>query len=168
MKMTWSRMLGALLLVPALLAAGCGFQLRGGAVLPASLGPVYLNAPVSEFLLREEIERRLLSGGIELVELPSAAATILEVQPTGFDRRVLSVGGDAEVREYELQYGITYALRDSAGEPLAPSRRIALARDYSSDPDNVLGRESEQRRLESEMVVDAVEQMLRRLQVALR
>ena len=148
----------------ALVAAGCGFQLRGEFQYPFST--IYVNAPEGNpitLALRRTLEG---TGGARVVESAAGAQVILEVPPPVEDKSVLSLSGAGRVREFLLTYRVTYRLHDASGRDWLPKSEITLRRSFTFAETEVLAREYQEVRLFREMQADAVQQIARRLQVA--
>ena len=148
----------------ALVAAGCGFQLRGEFHYPFST--IYVDAPDGSpitLALRRTLEG---AGGARVVDSAAAAQVILEVPTPVEDKSVLSLSGAGRVREFLLTYRVTYRLHDASGREWLPRSEITLRRSYTFAETEVLAREYQEVRLFREMQTDAVQQIARRLQVA--
>ncbi len=148
----------------ALVAAGCGFQLRGEFHYPFST--IYIDAPEGNpitLALRRTLEG---AGGARVVDSAAAAQVILEVPTPVEDKSVLSLSGAGRVREFLLTYRVTYRLHDASGREWLPRSEITLRRSYTFAETEVLAREYQEVRLFREMQTDAIQQIARRLQVA--
>lgn len=153
----------AALLLVALLA-GCGFELRGSAVLPESVGSLYVAAPED---LREEVAVYLQGSDTRLVDTRGDAAVTLTLSNPRYDRRVLSVDPTTgKEREFELSYTIDVAATAADGRVLLPLQPVGLVRDFIFDRDAIIGSSREESVLYIEMRREAVQQALRRLRAA--
>ncbi|MDW8479198.1 MAG: hypothetical protein RML12_04355 [Xanthomonadales bacterium] len=92
----------AILLLGALLAAGCGFRLRGEATLPAGFERLWLEAP-PESRIAEPLARALERAGARRVERREDAAVLLVVHADELRTEVLSIGGGARIREFRIR-----------------------------------------------------------------
>ncbi len=153
-----------LIIIFAGLLSACGFQLRGANVLPPDLKNLYIQAPVA---LRDEIRVYLDGTDTKVIDNRQGADVILILSDSHFDRRVLSVDPNTgKEREYELIYSLNYLAKRASGKTLLNSQRLTVRRDYVFDRDAVLGKSREQGVLRNEMLRDAVQQILFRLQSA--
>jgi LPS-assembly lipoprotein len=146
----------------AMLIAGCGFHLRGQAKLP--FDSIYIaGSPV--FAL--PVARALRAGSQTRVsDNPKDAQVTLQILGEFREAVILSLSAAGRVREKTLRYRISYRLTDAKGiEYIAPSE-IALRRDVTYSDTDVLGKEQEEALLYRDMQNDAVQQMVRRLEVA--
>ena len=151
-------------LLCALLLAGCGFQLRGGANLPFET--LYLQAPQSSLFALQL--RRIISASDNTRVTNSqkdAEATLVLVNELR-EKTILSLSGGGRVREYQLRYRISYRMLNKNSVEIIPTTEIALTRDFSFSDDETLSKEAEEALLFRDMQNDAVQQLVRRLQVA--
>ena len=150
-------------LLCALVLAGCGFQLRGSATLP--FDTLYVQAPVgSQFGTQL---RRLVTAGsnTRIVDTAKGADATLVLVNELREKNILSLSGGGRVREYQLRYRMSYRLLDKNAVEILPVSEIALIRDFSFNDSEALSKEAEEALLFRDMQSDAVQQLLRRLQV---
>ncbi len=152
-------------LLPAVLAASCGWHLRGAASMPEGVETVYVDAPNRS--LREAWTMQLSQSGVDVTDAEKTADARFEVDTETFDRRVLSVDPDTgKVREYMLAYTATVQLKRADGSILFEPQTVRQVRTYVFDEAAVVGSQNEQDALHREMRFGAVQQVLRRLQLA--
>ena len=149
--------------VLALVAAGCGFHLRGDVTYAFS--SAYVNAPAAS-PLAIELKRTLEGGGTKIAETATAAQVTLDVSGVADNKDVLSLSGGGRVREYALSKRVTVAVHDTEGHDWMPAAEIIVRRSYSFNESEVLAREAQEAKLLKEMQTDAVQQIVRRLQAA--
>jgi LPS-assembly lipoprotein len=153
-----------ILLIAALLLSGCGFQLRSAAILPFET--VYVQAPLtSQFA--NQLKRMVTTGSqTRVVDRPADAQVLLHILNEAREKQVLSLSGGGRVREFLLRYRISYRLTDnkSANEYIGVSE-IVLQRDFSFNDNEALAKEAEEALLYRDMQSDAVQQLVRRLQL---
>lgn len=142
------------------LLAGCGFHLRGAVTLPFS--SLYVNVPET-LQFGHELKRALRANDVRLVDDPKEAAATLSIMNELRERHILSLGGQGRVREYQLRYRVSYRLSGIKGV-ITPPTEIVLKRDISFNDAEVLAKEAEEQLLYRDMQLDAVQQLLRRLQ----
>jgi LPS-assembly lipoprotein len=70
------------------------------------------------------------------------------------------------VREIQLRYRISYRLTDRESRELLAPSEVQLKRDLTYSDTDVLGKEQEEQLLIRDMRNDAVQQVVRRLQLA--
>lgn len=159
----------AFLALAPLLLGGCGFRLRQRFGVPAAMQRTYLEG--SE---RSEIyvglRRALAASGVTLVEDPADAGAVLRLSNERSGRRVLSVGRDARVSEYEVHVTVTFEVRRTANEPgadrsaILEPQQLRLTREYLYDSSGVLGKSDEEALLREEMQRDLVRLIMYRLE----
>jgi LPS-assembly lipoprotein len=151
-------------LLCAMLIAGCGFQLRGAATLP--FDTLYVQAPVgSQFA--QQFKRVVAAGSsTKIIDDPKVAEATLILVAEAREKIILSLSGTGRVSEYQLRYRMTYRMLNKATLEVIPSTEIALKRDFSFNDQDTLSKESEEALLFRDMQNDAVQQLVRRLQVA--
>ena len=153
-----ARMLLALCLSTTL--AACGFHLRGAVNLP--FPSLYVNVSnASQF--GHELKRALRASDVRLTDNPKDAAATLSILSELREREILSLGGQGRVREYQLRYRVAYQVTDPK-RVITPPTQIVLKRDISFNDADVLAKESEEALLYRDMQLDAVQQLLRRLE----
>jgi len=150
-------------LLCTLILAGCGFQLRGSATLPFET--LYVQAPVgSQFSTQL---RRLVTAGsnTRIVDVAQGADATLVLVHELREKNILSLSGGGRVREYQLRYRMAYRLLDKNSVEILPASEIILIRDLSYSDSDTLSKEAEEALLFRDMQSDAVQQLLRRLQL---
>lgn len=147
-----------------LIAAGCGFHLRGiggSAALPPSLSALRVaktrggaNDPITV-----AVRDALTASGARIVE--TGTLPTLTLLDERVDSQVAAVRTTtAKAAEYTLRYSVSFQLE---GPQPVPLQTIRLQRDYSFDPNQVLAKEREERELLRDMRDDAAQQIVRRL-----
>lgn len=153
--------LGNLLLALSFLAlTACGFHPRGQADL--SFQTLYVQKAAAP-ALAVELTRALKANGIKLVSVPEQADMQLDLMSEGYEKRILSLSGGGKVREFELLYRANFRTRETGSELWGPAQSVEGRRDYSYDDTQLLAKEGEEARLNSDMRSDAVREILRRL-----
>ncbi len=153
-----------ILLTAALLLSGCGFKLRGAVTLP--FDSIYVQAGPSPLVT--QLKRAITAGSqTRIADKPGDAQAVLQIMGEAREKQILALSGGGRVREFELRYRVSYRLTDgkSATEYIPPSE-IVLRRELSYSDVEALAKESEEALLYRDMQTDAVQQLLRRLQVA--
>lgn len=150
-------------LLCTLLLGGCGFQLRNAANLP--FDTLYLQAPATSQFGTQL--RRLVSAGsnTRIVDTAKGADATLVLVNELREKNILSLSGGGRVREYQLRYRMSYRLLDKNSVEIFPLSEISLVRDFSFNDNEALSKEAEEALLFRDMQSDAVQQLLRRLQV---
>ena len=145
-----------------LLLASCGFHLRGQAALPFET--MYVSgSPGFRTLLTRAVRAR---SNTRIVDNQKEAQVTVQVVGEQNDRVILSLSGSGRVREIQLRYRISYRLTDNDSREILPTTEVQLKRDLTYSDTDVLGKEQEEQLLIRDMRNDAVQQVVRRLQVA--
>ena len=155
----------AAIVLVALAATGCGYQLRGAVALPPGLDAIHVAGP-------SEIGGALIEvldgSGVQVQSTGDTAQAVVRLTDERFSRRVLSVDPDSgKAREFELVYQVTFRVTNSSGEVVVPGEALSLLRSYVFDPTALLGKNREERTLHAEMRRDAARQVVRRIAAAL-
>jgi LPS-assembly lipoprotein len=149
-----------------LLLSSCGFQLRGPPELPPQMERTYLTGIAAEHGFARELSTLLTAGGITLVDSRQASTAEFRVRRLESDRRVLSVGGDARVSEYELYLVLEYEVRGRGDEWALEPVTLNITREYVHDPLQVLSQSEQERSLREAMHRDLAQVVMFRLQAA--
>lgn len=143
---------------------GCGFHLRGEADFAFST--VYLNSPESAPIttpLRRSIES---AGSSKVVATSEKAQVTLDINSVEDNKHILSLSSGGKVFEYLLTKRILFRVHDKDGADWLPTSEVIIRRTYTYSDTEALAKEYEEQRLWREMQVDAIQQIVRRLQSA--
>lgn len=158
-------LLNILISFSLLAVTACGFELRGNADLPISLQTMYVQGINMQQGLGLELKRGLTRNGVTVLSDYQQGSAVLTVLDSKFERRVLSVGSDAKVSEYELHGIVNFKVSDNEGNILNDSQQVEAQRDYQFDPNQILGKDEEERLLREQLNQQLVRSILRRLSV---
>jgi LPS-assembly lipoprotein len=152
-------------LAATLALSACGFQLRGTATqanLPFST--IYLAIPDTS-PLGIELKRYLRAAtGTQVVnDAKAAQAVVALLSETRDNSFIVSRNTQGRIREYQLQYRVTFDVKDGKNQPLLAPTEIVLKRNISYNESEVLAKEQEEALLYRDMQTDLVQQILRRL-----
>ena len=150
-------------LICTMLLAACGFQLRGEANLP--FDTLYVQATAgSQFA--NQFRRMVTSGSsTRIIDNAKTAEATLVLISEKREKIILSLSGGGRVSEYQLRYQMSYRMIDRNAVEIIPVTEISLKRDLSYSDTEALGKEAEEALLYRDMQNDAVQQLLRRLQL---
>jgi len=157
MRRTAIKTLLGLLLVASL--GGCGFQLRGEALLPFTAA--YVEAPEASNVAAAL--RRSLSSQKKLAQSLETAPVRIKLDKESYRKIILALSGGGKVREYRLEYRVQLTVTNVAGVILVEPTEIHLNNDFSYSDAQVLAKEAEEASLNRSMEQDALRQILRRL-----
>ena len=153
----------ALSMLSAVLAlSACGFRLAGSDPLPGMLARPYLSLkdPYTDF--SREFEHQLKSAGATLQSVRANSTATIDVTKDLFEQRTLSVNAQNIPTEYEITYTVTFAVRGTDKDLLAP-QTISLSKDYSFEENLLLAKEHEADILRQQMARDLVSIAMHRL-----
>ena len=145
--------------------AACGYHLRGStAALSFAVQSIQV-VSVGAGQVAHVVKQRLEQSAVKVVDNPEQAQAILTLSGERYDNRVLSVDpSDGKVLEYEIDYQVGVAITRPDGTAIRESQPISLSRDLTFDPDAVLGKADEQQTVRADMLQDAAQSVLFRLQ----
>jgi LPS-assembly lipoprotein len=146
--------------------ASCGFQLRGPPELPPQMERTQITGVSTGHGFVRELSILLTAGGVTLVDSRQASTAEFRVRRLESDRRVLSVGGDARVSEYELYMVLEYEVRGRGDEWALEPVTLSITREYVHDPLQVLSQTEQERSLREAMDRDLAQLVMFRLQAA--
>jgi len=150
-------------IIGCLLLTACGFHLRGQAVLPFESMYVQTGGPSS---FASQLSRAVRAGSkTRVTDNQKDAQVTLQIIGEGRERAILSLSGTGRVREITLRYRVSYRLYDQQNKEYIPPSEILLRRDLSYSDTDVIAKEQEEGLLYRDMQSDAVQQLVRRLQV---
>jgi LPS-assembly lipoprotein len=150
----------------ALGLAACGFHPRGEANYP--FDSIFVNAPISPPLKLELTRAVAAASKARVVDAPTSADVVLEIPSVIDDKEVLSLSSGGSVREYQLIKRVQFSLHDKEGNDWMTPGEIVVRRSYTFNETQVLARDLQEQRLQREMQTDAIQQIVRRMQVARR
>lgn len=155
-----------ILLLAALSLAGCGFQLRGTADLPFKT--IYM-PPANQPGVALDLRRNIQAGTrTTVVDDPKLAEAVLEFTQESREKVILTIAATGRVREFELQYRVSFRVHDNKGGEFLPSNTVFLKRAVTFNDTDVLAKEREDQQIYRSMESDAVQQIMRRLETAQR
>jgi LPS-assembly lipoprotein len=159
---TVTRARHAAAILALLLAAGCGFQLKGATPLPATVKTVYVATSDELSPFAVELGRALRAAGATQAASAGTADAVVRVAHDRTGRRVLSVSARNTPQEYQVFYSVGYAI-DRGGKPAVPPQEIELSRNYSFNESDLLAKDREETILREAMARDLADLVVRRL-----
>jgi LPS-assembly lipoprotein len=153
---------GWLLVVPLIVAPGCGFHLRGVRRLPPAFQATYVESADRYTDFRRALDAALRASGSRMVGRDEDAEATVEVLGDDTGQRVLSVSASNKPTEYEVYYTVRYRVRIGPREALPP-QKLTLTRDYSFDETAALAKEQEQDIIRAALARDIAGLVMRRL-----
>ena len=144
----------------ALMAAACGFQMRGEFNVP--FASVFVAAPGNS-QVAVKLRRELTNSPTKLLPTAKDAEAQLNIVSEKRARIILSLSGAGRVREYQLKLNVQYQLVDSKGAVVIPTSEIQLQRILTYDDSQIIAKQQEEALLYQDMESDAMQQILRRM-----
>ncbi len=148
--------------LPAVLAAGCGFQLRRVEGIP--FASLYLDAPGNSVVAQRLRSLLVTSGKTRLADAPAEAEAVLKLAQEERTKTILSLSGAGRVTEYRLGLRLSYGILGRDERVLAEPEHIELNRDMTYDDSQLLAKGAEEQLLYRDMDDTAARRILRRLQ----
>lgn len=155
----WRR--GLVIFLSLLLISACGWRLRGSVALPPSINAIYLQGDAE--LIMAPMRELLRANDVRVADGISQAQLVVDIQDYEEERRVVSVGANTRVSEYELIAEARFSIIDAQGHQLLPDGEASLIRSYQYDQNNVLAMEAEERLIMEEMRRELARQIIGRL-----
>lgn len=134
------------------LITSCGYSMRGGLNLPASLEKISVYSDSYSDLVNS-INSTLQNSGITVTSSNSKHLYRIVVISEELNRRQLSMNITGRVNEYELIYEVKYEINSPNEKNLSDS--IILYRDYSFDENHVMGNSDREDDIHKEMISTA-------------
>jgi len=147
---------------PAVLVAGCGFQLRRLEGIP--FASLYVDAPPNSAVAQHIIASLKANKATRLAASASEAEAVLKIHSETRSKSILSLSGAGRVTEYRLGLNVSYTVTGRNDRALAVPEVIELIRDLTYDDSLLLAKAAEEGLLNRDMEDDATRRILRRLQ----
>ena len=143
----------------------CGFHLRGAVDLPPEIHQLAIDDVTTTSQIAPELRIQLRRHDIKLLDNIDDAKLVIVIDKERHQRRVMTVSPEGQVQEFELIYIINYSIYNKGNQEASISNQnVTIRRGLRFDETAVLGKTSEETRLQQDMVRAAAEQILRRLQ----
>lgn len=148
--------------LPAVLLAGCGFQLRRLDGIP--FATLYIDAPAGSAVAQRIRSALARNRNTRLVATAAEAEATLHLSQEARSKTILSLSGAGRVTEYRLGLTLRYSVSGREGAALAAEETIELARDLTYDDAQILAKGAEEELLYRDMDENAALRIVRRLQ----
>ncbi len=148
--------------LPAVLLAGCGFQLRRLDGIP--FATLYIDAPAGSAVAQRIRSVLARNRNTRLVATAAEAEATLHLSQEARSKTILSLSGAGRVTEYRLGLTLRYSVSGREGAALAAEETIELARDLTYDDAQILAKGAEEELLYRDMDENAALRIVRRLQ----
>jgi LPS-assembly lipoprotein len=137
----------------------CGFHLRGAADI--SFKSIFIQG--STLVISKNLSKSLVSNDVKILPNTEGADLIIELIGEENEKRILSIGGQGTVNEFELYYRVHYRLKQAGAALWTQTQTVESRRDFTYSDANLLAKQREERRLNDDMQSDVVRGIMRRL-----
>ena len=158
----WRNARVSVVLVLILLCTACGFQLREDMDLPPEMARTRMVIDDEYSLLARRVRSLLEQSGTRFVASDVATA-FLEIPTNKVDITVLTIGDNANVREYRVSHTVKFRVTDASGRELIRWQTIRQARELSFDAQNILAISREQEYLKQDLAETLARMLVTRL-----
>jgi LPS-assembly lipoprotein len=148
--------------LPAVLVAGCGFQLRRLENVP--FASLYIDAPSGGVVAQRVASMLVANKTTRLTATAEEAEAVLKLGQEERSKIILSLSGAGRVTEYRLSLKLTYSVSGKDGRVWAAAETIELSRDMTYDDTLLLAKGAEEQLLQRDMEDNAALRIMRRLQ----
>jgi LPS-assembly lipoprotein len=158
--------LGALIALPTLFTAACGFRLRGSVSIPYKVIAI---TGVPSPLLRSDLEMIILTGSdSKVANNAKDADLILEIISEQNTREILAYNAAGQISAYRLNSRVEFRATDQNGVDVVPEAEIYVTRDMDFSVSTVLATDVQMAQFTNEMRTNLALQILRRVAATAR
>tara|TARA_B100001057_G_C22817190_1_gene937935 strand:- start:189 stop:668 length:480 start_codon:yes stop_codon:yes gene_type:complete len=118
----------------------CGFHLRTGI---EGFESITIKGGSASFV--KQLKKRLRQSSIEV--LATGGEVTLEIVKDSLDKRILSLNSSGRVSEYELNYSISYRIKNQNNADWGQLISNEIRRQYTYDDENVIAKTLEEENL---------------------
>ena len=152
-----------LVLMLSLLLAACGFHLRGQGAFAMPFQKLYVQAANEYTPFINDLKSAFQRNHVQVTDTASQAQLTLQIVSERADKQILSLSAAGRVIEYRLQYHISLRAYDKEQQDWLAAQEITITRSFPYDDTQILAKQQEEALLYQNMLGDAVEQVLRRM-----
>ena len=142
---------------------GCGFHLRGFSDMPGWLNNVAIIIENAHRDLGPTLKNQLEAYGIHVNSDPLHADYLLVIESDGIQQQVTNVAASTAPRQYLLIYDVQFSLLGAKKNLLIPPSHVAVTRQLTINNDRILGSNSEETLISTEMRREAAMKLINRL-----
>lgn len=150
----------------ALTLSQCRYQLRGSQIDASDFNrtPVALKStqPNSPFI--KTLRQSMRALNTQLVP-ESQADVVLVIHDHVSWQNTRAVSSNTQIRNHNVNYKVNYQFTTATGDPLSPTRELAVARSYTTDDNQMLGATEEKWQVERELHQELSVQLLNQLRL---
>ena len=133
MKLIMRAWLLSLLVCLIGLVSSCGFHLRGEEKIPIALQSIYIQSATPFGSFEQTLRDSLRSYNITLADTANAANTTLDIEQVNLSSIAGSVSANLSLRQYTLNYTITYRILTPKGQIILPTNTVTSTTTFTSN-----------------------------------
>jgi LPS-assembly lipoprotein len=137
----------------------CGFHLRG--VNEITFKNIFIQG--NSLSISRELNQSFKSNGVRVVDNQIDAELLLEMLNENSEKRILSLSASGVVREYEINYRVTFRTRKPSDPIWNNPQTVQSRRNFSYNDNALLSKLDEETKLNADMHSEAIREILRRL-----
>ena len=107
-------------------------------------------------VINKNLNKTLRSNDVKVLSSAEGADLLLDMVGEESEKRILSIGGQGTVNEFELYYRVHYRTKQTSAGLWSPVQTIEARRDYTYSDANLLAKQREEKRLNDDMQVDVI------------
>jgi LPS-assembly lipoprotein len=154
-----------LALICLALTACSGWHLRGSIDLPPIMQRTYIQSAEPNSLLSLDLSHALTNNHAQVQQTPIGASAILRLDRERIDSQVVAVNANGKALQYGFFMQVNFRV-EAAGKVLVPDQEVTAYREYVFNSLDVLGNQSREDLLLTDMRHQLVDQILERLRYA--
>lgn len=139
--------------------SACGFHLRGPSEIP--FNTIFIEG--NTLVISKDLKKALNTSKVEILDSGKDAELRLELVGEENEKRILSLGGEGTVNEYELYYRVHYRTLLAGQSTWAEVQTVEARRDYTYSDANLLAKKNEEKALNKGMQEAVLNGIMRRL-----
>ncbi len=147
------------------LAACSGWHLRGSIDLPPVMARTYVQSSDSNSLLSLDLSHALTNNHAQVLPSPIGASAVLRLDHEHIDRQVVAINANGKALQYGFFMQVNFRV-EAGGKVLVPDQQVIAYREYVFNSQDVLGNQSREDLLLTDMRHQLVDQILERLRYA--
>jgi len=138
MRLLWKQLTFVLIMSSMILLSACGFHLKPPIQLITPLKVIYINTktPYDPFVIT--LKRELEANGVDVVDKPTEATAILNVQSIDRNSGLASVMGSAQAGTYNVSMSVTFNIITPANVQLLPATTLSATQSYVSNATQIV------------------------------
>jgi LPS-assembly lipoprotein len=144
------------------LAACSGWHLRGSIDLPPTMQRTYIQSAEPNSLLALDLSHTLTNNHVQVQQTPIGASAVLRLDRERIDRQVVAVNANGKALQYGFFMQVSFRV-EAVGKVLVPDQEVTAYREYVFNSQDVLGNQSREDLLLTDMRHQLIDQILERL-----